>query len=155
MPSKGEEKYLYDDKALEKYRKTHRGSSLQRCEVLGVRWMPNSCGRPHWIRKRQIVEISRIEEILAVASGVRPKFSWVRMCRQKSLYLRSRYGIRRLVLLPRRFHITGRRSLGQRDETFWSSKNGAARGSGINPTPRLFWSKGMTQIGGGSSMAGS
>ena len=36
MPSKGEEKYLYDDKALEKYRKTHKGSfTLQRYKGLG------------------------------------------------------------------------------------------------------------------------
>ena len=36
MPSKGEEKYLYDDKALEKYRKTHTGSfTLQRYKGLG------------------------------------------------------------------------------------------------------------------------
>ena len=36
MPSKGEEQYLYDDKALEKYRKTHKGSfTLQRYKGLG------------------------------------------------------------------------------------------------------------------------
>lgn len=36
MPSKGEEEYLYDDKALEKYRKTHKGSfTLQRYKGLG------------------------------------------------------------------------------------------------------------------------
>ena len=36
MPSKGEEKYLYDDKALEKYRKTHDGPfTLQRYKGLG------------------------------------------------------------------------------------------------------------------------
>ena len=36
MPSKGEEKYLYDDKALEKYRKTHEGPfTLQRYKGLG------------------------------------------------------------------------------------------------------------------------
>ena len=36
MPSKGEEKYLYDDKALEKYRKTHKGTfTLQRYKGLG------------------------------------------------------------------------------------------------------------------------
>ena len=35
-PSKGEEEYLYDDKALEKYRKTHTGSfTLQRYKGLG------------------------------------------------------------------------------------------------------------------------
>ena len=36
MPSKGEEQYLYDDEALEKYRKTHKGSfTLQRYKGLG------------------------------------------------------------------------------------------------------------------------
>ena len=36
MPSKGEEEYLYDDAALEKYRKNHKGSfTLQRYKGLG------------------------------------------------------------------------------------------------------------------------
>lgn len=36
MPSKGEEEYLYDDKALERYRKTHKGAfTLQRYKGLG------------------------------------------------------------------------------------------------------------------------
>ena len=36
MPSKGAEEYLYDDKALEKYRKTHKGPfTLQRYKGLG------------------------------------------------------------------------------------------------------------------------
>ncbi|MDD6657846.1 MAG: toprim domain-containing protein, partial [Lachnospiraceae bacterium] len=36
MPSKGKEEYLYDDKALEKYRKTHQGPfTLQRYKGLG------------------------------------------------------------------------------------------------------------------------
>ena len=36
MPKKGKEEYLYDDKALEKYRKTHKGSfTLQRYKGLG------------------------------------------------------------------------------------------------------------------------
>ena len=36
MPSKGSEEYLYDDKALEKYRKTHKGPfTLQRYKGLG------------------------------------------------------------------------------------------------------------------------
>ncbi len=36
MPSKGKEEYLYDDKALEKYRKTHKGAfTLQRYKGLG------------------------------------------------------------------------------------------------------------------------
>ena len=36
MPSKGKEEYLYDDKALERYRKSHKGSfTLQRYKGLG------------------------------------------------------------------------------------------------------------------------
>ena len=36
MPSKGQEEYLYDDKALERYRKTHKGPfTLQRYKGLG------------------------------------------------------------------------------------------------------------------------
>ena len=36
LPAKGEEVYLYDDKALEQYRKTHKGSfTLQRYKGLG------------------------------------------------------------------------------------------------------------------------
>ena len=36
MPAKGKEEYLYDDKALEKYRKTHKGTfTLQRYKGLG------------------------------------------------------------------------------------------------------------------------
>ena len=36
MPSKGNEEYLYDDKALERYRKRHKGPfTLQRYKGLG------------------------------------------------------------------------------------------------------------------------
>lgn len=35
VPKKGEGEYLYDDKALEKYRKTHNGFTLQRYKGLG------------------------------------------------------------------------------------------------------------------------
>ena len=35
MPKKGEEEYLYDDKALENYRKTHKDFTLQRYKGLG------------------------------------------------------------------------------------------------------------------------
>ncbi|MCD7807287.1 MAG: toprim domain-containing protein, partial [Lachnospiraceae bacterium] len=36
IPAKGEEEYLYDDKALERYRKRHKGSfTLQRYKGLG------------------------------------------------------------------------------------------------------------------------
>ncbi len=47
MPKKGEEEYLYDDKALEKYR-TYPQTVLLPCKdtKVSVRWMPSSCGRP-------------------------------------------------------------------------------------------------------------
>lgn len=35
VPKRGEGEYLYDDKALEKYRKTHKGFTLQRYKGLG------------------------------------------------------------------------------------------------------------------------
>ena len=36
MPKRGKEEYLYDDKALERYRKTHKGPfTLQRYKGLG------------------------------------------------------------------------------------------------------------------------
>ena len=35
MPARGKEEYLYDDKALEKYRKTHKNFTLQRYKGLG------------------------------------------------------------------------------------------------------------------------
>ena len=35
VPKRGEGEYLYDDKALEKYRKTHNGFTLQRYKGLG------------------------------------------------------------------------------------------------------------------------
>ena len=76
MPKKGEEEYLYDDKALEKYRKTHSDFTLQRYKGLGEmvrrlknieghtkdrllfrgikgleRWIHNSCVKQHLILK--------------------------------------------------------------------------------------------------------
>ena len=50
MPKSGEEEYLYDDKALERYRKTHTGSHFSVTKVL-ERWMRSSSGRQHWIRR--------------------------------------------------------------------------------------------------------
>lgn len=50
MPSKGEEKYLYDDKALENTVRPIKGPLPYNDTKVWVRWMPNSCGRPHWIR---------------------------------------------------------------------------------------------------------
>ena len=51
MPKKGEEEYLYDDKALEKYRKNHTGLSHCNGTKVLARWMRSSCGRRHLIRR--------------------------------------------------------------------------------------------------------
>ena len=60
MPARGKEEYLYDDKALEKYRKTHTGSfTLQRYKGLGEMDATQLWGRP-WIpdhRRLRLVEI--------------------------------------------------------------------------------------------------
>ena len=51
MPKKGEEEYLYDDKALEKYRKNHTGPfTLQRYKGLGEMDAEQLWGR-HLIRR--------------------------------------------------------------------------------------------------------
>ncbi|MCP1101179.1 DNA gyrase subunit B [Aequitasia blattaphilus] len=69
MPSKGEEEYLYDDKALEKYRKTHTGSfTLQRYKGLGemdANQLWDTTLNPD-TRKLKLVEI----EDARMASGV-------------------------------------------------------------------------------------
>ena len=47
MPKKGEEEYLYDDKALEKYRKTHTSGTFTLAEIQRS-WRDGcqtSCGR--------------------------------------------------------------------------------------------------------------
>ena len=49
IPKKGEEQYLYDEKELERYRRTHTGDfTLQRYKGLGE--TPDSCGRRPWTR---------------------------------------------------------------------------------------------------------
>ena len=45
MPKKGEEEYLYDDKALERYRKTHTGPLPCSDTKVWVKWMQSSSGR--------------------------------------------------------------------------------------------------------------
>ena len=50
MPSKGAEEYLYDDKALEKYRKKRSRSSDTK---VWVRWTPSSSGRRRLIRRQE------------------------------------------------------------------------------------------------------
>ena len=50
MPSKGEEKYLYDDRHWKNTVRPIKGPLPYNDTKVWVRWMPNSCGRPHWIR---------------------------------------------------------------------------------------------------------
>ena len=48
IPGKGEEEYLYDDAALEKYRKAHKEVTLPYSVTKVLeRWMRSSCGRLH------------------------------------------------------------------------------------------------------------
>ena len=69
MPKSGEEEYLYDDKALEKYRRTHKGPfTLQRYKGLG-----EMDAEPLWETtldpKRRLLKLVEIEDA-RMASGV-------------------------------------------------------------------------------------
>ena len=69
MPKKGEEEYLYDDKALEKYRKTHTGS-FHTCSGTKVlaRWMRSSCGRRHLNPETRLLKLVEIEDARMASS---------------------------------------------------------------------------------------
>ena len=85
MPAKGEEQYLYDDKALEKYRKTHKGAfTLQRYKGLGEmdaeqRWETT---RNPETRRMKLVEIedarmaSEVTELL-MGTEVPPRKTFI------------------------------------------------------------------------------
>ena len=85
MPSKGQEEYLYDDKALEKYRKTHKGPfTLQRYKGLGemdAEQLWETTLNPE-TRKLKLVEIDdnfqadRITEIL-MGTEVPPRKKYI------------------------------------------------------------------------------
>ncbi len=46
MPKKGQEEYLYDDKALEKYRRAHNREALPYRDIKVLeKWMQSSSGR--------------------------------------------------------------------------------------------------------------
>lgn len=85
MPAKGKEEYLYDDKALEKYRKTHKGSfTLQRYKGLGemdAEQLWETTLNPE-TRKMKLVEIedaryaSRVTEML-MGSEVPPRKAFI------------------------------------------------------------------------------
>lgn len=85
MPAKGKEEYLYDDKALEKYRKSHKGSfTLQRYKGLGemdAEQLWETTLNPE-TRKMKLVEIedaryaSRVTEML-MGSEVPPRKAFI------------------------------------------------------------------------------
>lgn len=85
MPAKGKEEYLYDDKALEKYRKTHKGCfTLQRYKGLGemdAEQLWETTLNPE-TRKMKLVEIedaryaSRVTEML-MGSEVPPRKAFI------------------------------------------------------------------------------
>ena len=62
IPKKGKEEYLYDEKALERYRKNHTGDfTLQRYKGLG-RWMRNSSGETTLNPENRILKRVEIED---------------------------------------------------------------------------------------------
>ena len=75
MPSKGTEEYLYDDKALEKYRKTHKGSfTLQRYKGLGEMdaeqlWETTLDPERRMLKQVEIEDARRASEITELLMG--------------------------------------------------------------------------------------
>ena len=63
IPKKGEEQYLYDDKALEKYTgRPIQGTLPCSATKVWVRWTPTSSGRPPWIRRHRVLKRVEIED---------------------------------------------------------------------------------------------
>ena len=75
MPSKGQEEYLYDDKALEKYRKTHKGPfTLQRYKGLGEMdaqqlWETTLDPETRMMKQVEIEDARRASEITELLMG--------------------------------------------------------------------------------------
>ncbi len=75
MPNKGEEEYLYDDKALEKYRKEHKGSfTLQRYKGLGEMdedqlWETTLNPETRYLKQVEIEDARRASEITSLLMG--------------------------------------------------------------------------------------
>ncbi len=75
IPAKGKEEYLYDDEALEKYRKTHKGSfTLQRYKGLGEMdaqqlWETTLDPKTRILRKVEIEDARLASEITEVLMG--------------------------------------------------------------------------------------
>ena len=75
MPKKGKEEYLYDDKALEKYRKTHKGSfTLQRYKGLGEMdaqqlWETTMEPETRTLRQVRIEDAAEVDRIVSELMG--------------------------------------------------------------------------------------
>ncbi len=75
MPSKGTEEYLYDDKALEKYRKTHKGPfTLQRYKGLGEMdadqlWEPTLNPATRRMKQVEIEDARMASEVTGMLMG--------------------------------------------------------------------------------------
>ncbi len=75
MPSKGPEEYLYDDKALEKYRKTHKGPfTLQRYKGLGEMdadqlWETTLNPETRMLKQVEIEDARMASEVTAMLMG--------------------------------------------------------------------------------------
>ncbi len=76
IPSKGEEEYLYDDRALEKYRKEHKGPfNLQRYKGLGEMdaeqlWETTLDPARRFLKKVSIEEGKQADEITSLLMGL-------------------------------------------------------------------------------------
>ena len=84
MPSKGEEEYLYDDKALEKYRKEHTGNfKLQRYKGLGEMdasqlWETTMNPATRLMKRVEIDDAKRASEVTELLMGLEVKTEFYR-----------------------------------------------------------------------------
>ena len=75
IPAKGKEEYLYDDKALEKYRKTHKGAfTLQRYKGLGEMdaqqlWEANLDPKTRYLKRVEIEDARMASDVTEVLMG--------------------------------------------------------------------------------------
>ena len=85
MPAKGKEEYLYDDKALEKYRRTHKGKfTLQRYKGLGEMdaeqlWETTLNPETRMMRRIEIEDARLASEVTGILMGndVPPRRSFI------------------------------------------------------------------------------
>ena len=91
IPAKGKEEYLYDDKALEKYRKTHKGAfTLQRYKGLGEMdaqqlWETTLDPATRILKRVEIEDARMASEVTEIADGDG-------CAAQKGVYLSPRAG---------------------------------------------------------------